>query len=76
MVNFILADNQELTAFALKTLIREHESATVHHAADKDELVSQLQKEEGRGTVTDYHRTVSPSTMADGERRPHRSSHA
>ena len=68
MVNFILADNQELTAFALKTLIREHESATVHHAADKDELVSQLQKEERSIVVLD--------TMADGERRPHRSSHA
>ena len=74
MVNFILADNQELTAFALKTLIREHESATVHHAADKDELVSQLQKEERSIVVLDY--TFSPSTMADGERRPHRSSHA
>jgi DNA-binding NarL/FixJ family response regulator len=54
MVNFILADNQELTAFALKTLIREHESATVHHAADKDELVSQLQKEERSIVVLDY----------------------
>ena len=35
MVNFILADNQELTAYALKTLIRENESATLHHVTYK-----------------------------------------
>ena len=35
-------------------VIREHESATVHHAADKDELVSQLQKEERSIVVLDY----------------------
>ena len=46
MTNFILADNQELTAFALKTLIREHESATLHNATDKEQLVKQLQAEE------------------------------
>ena len=54
MVNFILADNQELTAFALRTLIREHENATIHEAANKDQLVSQLKKEEKSVVVLDY----------------------
>lgn len=54
MVNFILADNQELTAFALRTLIRELESATIHVAVNKDQLISQLQKEEKSIVVLDY----------------------
>ncbi len=54
MTNFILADNQELTAFALKTLIREHESATLHNATDKEQLVKQLQAEESSIVLLDY----------------------
>ena len=54
MVHFILADNQELTAFALRTLIRELESATIHVAVNKDQLISQLQKEEKSIVVLDY----------------------
>jgi DNA-binding NarL/FixJ family response regulator len=54
MVNFILADNQELTAFALRTLIRELESATIHVAVNKDQLIRQLQKEEKSIVVLDY----------------------
>jgi len=54
MVNFILADNQELTAFALRTLIRELESATIHVAVNKDQLISQLQKEEKSIVMLDY----------------------
>ncbi len=54
MVNFILADNQELTAFALKTLIREHESATIHQASDKEQLVAQLTREEKSIVILDY----------------------
>lgn len=54
MVNFILADNQELTAYALKSLIREQESATIHDATNKDQLISQLQKEEKSVVVLDY----------------------
>ena len=54
MRNFILADNQELTAFALKTLIREHESATFQYATDKEQLVKQLQAEEESIVILDY----------------------
>ena len=54
MVNFILADNQELTAFALRALIRELESATIHVAVNKDQLISQLQKEEKSIVMLDY----------------------
>ncbi len=54
MVNFILADNQELTAYALKTLIREHESATLHHVTDKEQLLNQLQADEKSIVIIDY----------------------
>lgn len=54
MVNFILADNQELTAYALKTLIREHESATLHHVTDKEQLLRQLQSDEKSIVIIDY----------------------
>lgn len=54
MVNFILADNQELTAFALKTLIREQESATLHYADSKEQLLKQLQTEEDSVVIIDY----------------------
>ena len=54
MTNFILADNHELTAFALKTLIREHEGATLHYAIDKEQLVRQLQAEEESIVILDY----------------------
>lgn len=54
MVNFILADNQELTAFALRTLIREHESASLYDANGKEELIRQLQVEEDSIVIIDY----------------------
>lgn len=54
MTNFILADNQELTAFALKTIIREQESASLHNAANKEQLIRQLQAEERSVVIIDY----------------------
>lgn len=54
MVNFILADNQEVTAFALKVLIREHGNATFHTVTDKEQLISQLQKEGDSVVILDY----------------------
>ena len=54
MANFILADLQELTAFALRTLIGETDSATISEAADKEQLVKQLQAEESSIVILDY----------------------
>ena len=54
MQNFILADQQELTAFALTTLIREHEGVTLHQAENKEQLMNQLQQKEESVVVIDY----------------------
>ena len=54
MINFILADNHELTAFAFETLIRENASAKLHVVTDKDQLVKQLQAEENSVVIIDY----------------------
>ena len=54
MQNFILADHQELTAFALTTLIREQEGVTPHKVENKEQLINQLQQEEESVIVIDY----------------------
>ena len=54
MQNFILADQQELTAFALTTLIREQEGVTLHQAENKEQLMNQLQQKEESVVVIDY----------------------
>lgn len=54
MQNFILADHQELTAFALTTLIREQEGVTLHKVENKEQLINQLQQEEESVIVIDY----------------------
>ncbi|MBQ7419938.1 MAG: response regulator transcription factor [Prevotella sp.] len=54
MVNFILADNQELTAFALKTLLREVEGAVSYDVSGKEQLIEQLQVQENSIVLLDY----------------------
>lgn len=54
MQNFILADHQELTAFALTTLIREQEGVILHKVENKEQLINQLQQEEESVIVIDY----------------------
>ena len=54
MANFILADLQELTAFALRTLIGETDGATINEAADKEHLIEQLKANERSIVVLDY----------------------
>ena len=67
MANFIIADNQELTRFAVERLIRQDESSTIRRASDRAGLVELLKEQENSVVVLDY-------TMFDfaGEDQPKR----
>ncbi len=54
MRNFILADNQELTRFALENLLQQDETAVVYRAFDKAGLVALLKEHESAIVVLDY----------------------
>lgn len=53
-MNFILADNQEITRYALEALIRQDESNTIRRATDKAGLIELLKEEENSVVVLDY----------------------
>ena len=54
MGKFILADNQELTRFALETLIRRDEANVVYRAVDKAGLVELLKEHDAATVLLDY----------------------
>jgi DNA-binding NarL/FixJ family response regulator len=54
MRNYIIADNQELTRFALESLIQKKETATVYRASDKASLVALLKEHESAVVLLDY----------------------
>ena len=54
MRNFIIADNQELTRFALESLLRNDEEAKVYRAFDKAGLVALLKEHENAVVLLDY----------------------
>ena len=54
MRNYILADNQELTRFALESLIKKEETAVVYRASDKASLVALLKEHEAAVVLLDY----------------------
>lgn len=54
MSNFILADNQELTRFALENLLQQDETAVVYRAFDKAGLVALLKEHESAIVILDY----------------------
>ena len=54
MANFIIADNQELTRFAVERLIRQDESSTIRRASDRAGLVELLKEQENSVVVLDY----------------------
>lgn len=51
---FIIADNQELTRFALESLLSNDEEAKVYRAFDKAGLVTQLKEHENAVVLLDY----------------------
>ena len=52
--NYILADNQELTRFALQSLLSQDEGNSVYKASDKAGLVEQLKAHESAVVILDY----------------------
>ena len=54
MRNYILADNQELTRFALENLISKDEESVVYRASDKAGLVALLKEHESAVVLLDY----------------------
>ena len=54
MGKYILADNQELTRFALESLLMKDESNVVYKATDKAGLVELLKEHEAAVVVLDY----------------------
>lgn len=53
-MNYILADNQELTRFALEQLVRQDKDNTVYKATDRVSLVRLLQEHEDAIVLLDY----------------------
>ncbi len=54
MRKYILADNQELTRFALESLLRQDEENVVYKASDKASLVALLKEHESAVVLLDY----------------------
>ena len=54
MGTYIIADNQELTRFALESLIRQHEENVVFRATDKAGLTDLLKQHEHAVVLLDY----------------------
>ena len=53
-MNYILADNQELTCIALQSLLKDDEQNTVFHATDKAGLMELLREHEDAVVILDY----------------------
>ena len=54
MRNYIIADNQELTGFALQSLLKRDENISVYRAVDKAGLVTLLKEHENAVVLLDY----------------------
>ena len=54
MRNYIIADNQELTRFALESLIRQKGDYDIFKASDKAGLVQLLKEHENAVVLLDY----------------------
>ena len=54
MRNFILADNQELTGYALQSLLKQDEHNQIHRAFDKAGLIQLLKEQEHSVVILDF----------------------
>lgn len=54
MRHYIIADNQELTAFALQSLLRQDETNSVLRTSDKAGLIQLLKEHEDAVVILDY----------------------
>ena len=54
MAKYIIADNQEITRFAVESLIKQDETNQVYRASDKTSLVAQLKEHEHAVVILDF----------------------
>ena len=54
MRKYIIADNQELTRFALESLLRKDEENVIYRAFDRSGLVDLLREHESAAVLLDY----------------------
>ena len=54
MRKYIIADNQELTRFALESLLQKDEESVVYHAFDRAGLIALLKEHESAVVLLDY----------------------
>ena len=54
MRHFIIADNQELTGFALQSILKKDEGNAVYRAFDRSGLVALLKEHENAVVLLDY----------------------
>lgn len=54
MAKYIIADNQEITRFAIDSLLRKDEANQIYRASDKISLVAQLKEHEHAVVILDY----------------------
>ncbi len=54
MAKYIIADNQEITRFAIESLLQQNEENQIFRASDKTSLVEQLKRHENAIVVLDY----------------------
>ena len=51
---YILADNQELTRYAIDSYIRQDKDNIIYHVSNKSELVNVLKEQEQAVIILDY----------------------
>ena len=54
MAKYIIADNQEITRFAIESLLKQNDENQIYRASDKTSLVAQLKEHEHAVVILDY----------------------
>ena len=54
MAKYIIADNQEITRFALESLLKQNDENQIYRASNKTSLVAQLKEQEHAVVILDY----------------------
>ena len=54
MAKYIIADNQEITRFALESLLKQNDENQIYRASDKTSLVAKLKEHEHAVVILDY----------------------
>ena len=54
MAKYIIADNQEITRFAIDSLLRQNDENQIYRASDKTSLVAKLKEHEHAVVILDY----------------------